>query len=128
MIFDTGSNWLWIDSILCTTCPAGIPRFDHTLSSSFKYDPKLLKLSYGQGAVKTYKANDQICITKEYCDTDFTFMIVKERVELDQVRSSGLVGMSPRYYEKDSDLFIVKMKKVGAIKESIFSMLIAAGD
>jgi len=40
------------------------------------------------------------------------------------IRSSGLVGLSPKHFELESDLFIEKMKNNGAIDEAIFSMFI----
>lgn len=43
------------------------------------------------------------------------------------LKASGLVGLSPRHYERDADLFVDKMKKEGAIKDAIFSMSIAEG-
>lgn len=36
--------------------------------------------------------------------------------------------MSPRHFETDSDLFIEKMKKTGAIDQAVFSMSIGMGD
>lgn len=44
------------------------------------------------------------------------------------LKASGLVGLSPRHYEKDADLFVSKMKEGGAINEAIFSMSVAPGD
>ena len=55
-------------------------------------------------------------------------MIVNERIELGQVKSSGLVGLGPNYYDSEADLFIIKMKKEGAIKSSIFSLSIVPGE
>jgi len=43
------------------------------------------------------------------------------------LKASGLVGLSPRHYEKDADLFVDKMKEGGAISDAVFSMSIAPG-
>lgn len=43
------------------------------------------------------------------------------------LKASGLVGLSPRHYERDADLFVEKMKDGGAINDAIFSMSIAPG-
>lgn len=43
------------------------------------------------------------------------------------LKASGLVGLSPRHYERDADLFVEKMKQGGAISDAIFSMSIAPG-
>ena len=58
MIFDTGSNWLWIDSIHCKNCPPQVPKFDEMTSPSFLYDKTPRSLYYGSGSVSTYKSWD----------------------------------------------------------------------
>ncbi len=44
------------------------------------------------------------------------------------IRSSGLVGMSPHHFDKESDLFVDKMKKNGAIDHAVFSLSIGMND
>ena len=44
------------------------------------------------------------------------------------IKSSGLVGLSPNHFDKESDLFIMKMKQVGAIDAAIFSLAIGLED
>lgn len=43
------------------------------------------------------------------------------------IHASGLVGLSPRKFHPDADLFILKMKESGSIDEAVFSMSIAPG-
>jgi len=100
MIFDTGSNWLWVDSISCVNCPSDVKYFNQTESTTFSYDNTTQILSYGSGSVQTYQAIDQICITNEYCSPDFSFMIVIKQNNLDMIQTSGLVGMSPNHYDE----------------------------
>lgn len=128
MIFDTGSNWLWIDSRKCQNCPENVDKFDERKSSTFSFDEKPGSLHYGSGSVYTYRAHDQICITREFCAEDFTFMIVLRQQNLGMIKSSGLVGMSPNHFDKESDLFIEKMKQAGAIDHAVFSLSIGMGD
>jgi len=44
------------------------------------------------------------------------------------LRASGLVGLSPKHFEIESDLFITKMKNNGAIDEAIFSIFIGSNN
>ena len=44
------------------------------------------------------------------------------------IKSSGLVGLSPNHFDKESDLFIMKMKETGAIEAAIFSLSIGFGN
>ena len=62
MIFDTGSNWLWVDSKDCETCPQYLPKFNETQSTTLVIDPEPRALHYGRGAVKCKKAHDTICL------------------------------------------------------------------
>jgi hypothetical protein len=49
---------------------------------------------------------------------------------MDSFSCSGIVGMSPNHfgYESESDLFIEKMKEVGAIDQAVFSLSIGMDD
>ena len=35
MIPDTGSNWLWVNSRVCSNCPKKLPSFDERTSENF---------------------------------------------------------------------------------------------
>ena len=54
MIFDTGSNWLWVDSDECLNCPYGMPRFKDEQSTTYELDElgQNTYLYYGTGQVK----------------------------------------------------------------------------
>ena len=127
MIFDTGSNWLWVMGDDCWTCPR-LPRFDEESSSTYVEFPGEEYLYYGSGDVYGHKATDQVCITPEFCAKDFRFMNVKGQSGLYALSSSGIVGMSPTHFDFESDLFIQKMKEAGAIDQAVFSLSIGMGD
>ena len=103
-----------------------MPLFKDEESSTYELDEfgRDTYLYYGTGQVKGDISVDQVCITPEFCDPEFTFMVIKQQWGLDRLACSGIVGMSPNHFEEDSDLFIEKMKQTGAIDQSIFSLLI----
>jgi uncharacterized ParB-like nuclease family protein len=76
MIFDTGSNWLWIDSRICSNCPENLSKFDERSSNTFKYYKSVKSLYYGTGSVHGYNAYDKVCITTELCADEYSFLIV----------------------------------------------------
>ena len=55
MIFDTGSNWLWIDSTRCFNCPYLVDKFDEEESSTLYDYETSEELKYGSGSVKGTK-------------------------------------------------------------------------
>jgi len=58
MIMDTGSNWLWISSRICTNCNPLVPKFNETQSTSFSFCDVILDLHYGSGDVYGYDSFD----------------------------------------------------------------------
>jgi hypothetical protein len=99
MIFDTGSEWLWIASSDCINCP-DLPNFERESSQSnqlMSQNPKTLY--YGSGSVTGLVNQDMICISNDYCSNTFSFMSILSQSGLDSLHSSGIVGISPRSYD-----------------------------
>jgi len=83
---------------------------------------------YGIGSAYGYISYDTLCIKKgKYCSTnDFAFFSMAQLQDLSNLHSSGIVGLSPGHHQSDrNDLFILKMKKSGAIKHAVFSFYIS---
>ena len=72
-------------------------------------------LHYGSGDVYGYNAYDTICIAQQFCDTNFSFYTIVYQNNLDSLKASGILGMSPKDDDDRGDLFISKMKKSGII-------------
>jgi hypothetical protein len=124
MIFDTGSNWLWVNSRFCENCAPSMAKFDERNSSTFSFYNVVLDLHYGSGDVYGYNSHDSVCILKGKCAHNFSFMSVGMQRGLGTLRTSGIVGMSPNHFEKMGDLFIEKMRDAGVINKAIFSLMI----
>lgn len=77
MIFDTGSNWLWVNSIDCINCPIINPKFNYSKSTSFRGTKKDNILRYGSGGVKGEHVYDTVCLTDSKCTEHFSFINVK---------------------------------------------------
>lgn len=124
MIFDTGSNWLWVNSRFCENCAPKMEKFDERNSSTFSFYNVVLDLHYGSGDVYGYNSHDRVCIVKGKCANNFSFMTIGMQRGLSTLRTSGIVGMSPNHFEKMGDLFIEKMRDAGVINKAIFSLMI----
>lgn len=127
MIFDTGSNWLWVDEKNCINCP-NVPRFDSAASSTYTEKWWSKSLYYGSGSVNGQNGFDTVCLTHDRCVDGFSFVAVHSQDGLSSIRSSGLVGLSPYKFDPASDLFIAKMKEEGAIDTAMFSLSIGMDD
>jgi hypothetical protein len=122
MIFDTGSNWLWVFSRICGNCHQ--PKFDERKSETYSFFNVVYDIHYGSGDVYGYNSHDTVCITKSNCAADFSFLNVGQQQGLNTLYASGIVGMSPTNANESGDLFIVKMKKEGVIEKAQFSLFI----
>ena len=123
LIFDTGSNWLWVNSRMCNNCNKEQPKFDERLSTTFSTYDLVTDLHYGTGDVYGFNSIDQVCIKPDKCSNDFSFLTVFEQDGLDSLYASGIVGLSPGHGSVN-DLFIQKLKSSGTIKQAVFSLMI----
>lgn len=58
MIFDTGSNWLWVNSRFCWYCNYEMNKFDERTSETFSFKEAIIDLHYGSGDVYGYNSYD----------------------------------------------------------------------
>ena len=124
MIFDTGSNWLWVNGRFCENCAWGKPKFDERNSSTFHFYDVIMDLHYGSGDAYGYNSHDSVCLKPGSCASDFSFVTIGMQQGLDALASSGIVGLSPMSTGTMGDLFILKMKKSGVIDKALFSIMI----
>ena len=83
MIFDTGSNYLWVMSSSCRNCPVMNQKFFESESTSFKNTFSPISLYYGSGSVNGQHAIDNICLKPAgLCATDFSFVLVSDQRSL----------------------------------------------
>ena len=125
MIFDTGSNILWVNSRVCSNCPFYISKFDERTSDTFSFYNVVFDLHYGTGDVYGYSSQDQVCFDEDFCSPKFKFINVGYQKDLGGLRCSGVVGMSPYTTDDNGDLFVEKLHKDGVIDEAVFALYIS---
>lgn len=113
VIFDTGSNWFFVMSQSCETCPTPkYKRFNEKTSDTYRRGG-YKSLYYGSGSVHGYVSTDTVCLLEDddsTCSDNFHFVDVMKQKTLDQLKVPGLVGLSPNHYEANADLFVEKMQ------------------
>ena len=103
MVYDTGSDWLCIES---SECEAGNgPKFDSKASTSFKQvGSKDSVREYGSAVLKGQEVTDLACIvpfseldlsqgTPAFCKKDFEWFMVSKMHGLNELYS-GVCGLS----------------------------------
>lgn len=81
-----------------------------------------MDLHYGSGDAYGFLSHDQVCLTKDACASDFSFINVGMQQGLGVLSASGIVGLSPTNGGSKGDLFIEKMKSSGVIERSLFAL------
>jgi len=79
VIFDTGSNWFWVQSSECDNCPHPV-SFDHRASNSFVKSNRDITLTYGSGSCSGPVVQDHVCLDNhddDFCVPDFHFVDVR---------------------------------------------------
>ena len=62
MVFDTGSDWIVLQSTECSDC-LGAKGFDKEKSATFQQLPgPETQLEYGSAALKGFAVEDEVCI------------------------------------------------------------------
>lgn len=117
MVWDTGSDWLVIESVECDTCIP--PVYDYTLNPSTyskQYGSESSR-NYGSTSTKGYLANDRICLSasskadltdkRQACVDGFRFFMITWQEGMNDI--DGILGMTSDY-ENGGPLFIKSLK------------------
>ena len=95
MIFDTGSNWVWVDEKGCSNCPE-VPKFDSKASTTYteKWWPK--SLYYGSiPTIKTFwdKAFTEIILLASFLEQrNIKYLFLDMCNEFDRIHIKGYSG------------------------------------
>ena len=129
--YDTGSDWLVVESSSCQNCLGNPynPRF--SLGDPQQVSPYYEIRVYGQSELEGYEYSDTVCFNKNRstCVEDFKFFLVEYQKEDLTPNSDGILGLSrnhPIYTIQDSEnttgpLFTEAAVSAGIISSNKFS-------
>ncbi|EAR92323.1 eukaryotic aspartyl protease (macronuclear) [Tetrahymena thermophila SB210] len=119
VLFDTGSNQLWLPQDQCQQCTFANSRYTcqtNTCSNTTQ------DIAYGQGKVKGYNSKDLITVGNK--STFYPFLSVFQAQDLDGFQSDGIMGMGVS--KKDSLVNKLYMEK--KIEKNQFSFKLSSID
>lgn len=117
VLFDTGSNDLWLSTPTCYACP-GKNRFSCAESNTCSKSSDRKELGYGLGQVSGYIGKDMIGLTPTF-KTKSPILMVDSGYDLSNYDLvDGFIGLGSRNNAED---FIDLAFKDGAIDEKIFA-------
>ena len=121
---DTGSSYLWIPSSNCTDCHQIAHYFNASNSSTYKDLKGTAKLSYSKSSVTGRTSTETVSINPDspLTATDLLFVLVTEEVEMSELASDGVLGLSFSSNLGKYKNLIDALKEQGQIENSLFSI------
>ncbi|CAI2367326.1 unnamed protein product [Moneuplotes crassus] len=119
--FDTGSGWIYISEVGCTTCTDSKKLFDPKTSTTYKSTGVRKELSYGLGYVAGPISYDTFALEGQK-GTTMKFVLAQEGKDNEGYTPNGIVGMTP--VGEDADLYLTKLYEAGIIDGEEFTVYI----
>lgn len=99
---DTGSSDLWVPSKHCSSCKAGVLKFDSSLSCGAKLIGEQITFRYGDGTVATGTSfRDSVKIGNLAVEDQFMIQ-VNEINSATHMKSDGILGLAHHYASDES--------------------------
>ena len=78
VIYDTGSDWLAVESSTCTTCE-GI-KFDGSKGTKTSISNVPSTRDYGSASLTGFTYKDRVCVFNTDCVNDFEYFLIETQV------------------------------------------------
>ena len=94
VIFDTGSNFLWIPSKNCYNCRTYTNKFDKSLSLSTIYTNEVKNITYAEGFINGTIIKDKISLKPGKMEVNnFEIILVNNETNLNGTIADGVLGL-----------------------------------
>ncbi|KAL4466631.1 hypothetical protein ABPG73_015202 [Tetrahymena malaccensis] len=131
VIFDTGSNQLWLPSKNCIqsyNCQGLNQYYDCSPSNGCSLTTKAFSLQYGKGQVSGYIATTSVGVCGLQ-QVQQSFLLVSTAQDFANIKSDGLLGLG--MYDSingdNKNSFVTNMVQNGIIQEAMFSFYLGFG-
>lgn len=124
LVFDTGSDWLVVESVDCMNCEGD--GFD-VEDSATQLSNRRSERHYGSASLYGYEYRDKICLDINTCVWDFEFFLIDRQKGIREP-IDGILGLSLNYqpiisnaYLDVGPLYIDWMYRENMIEKRVFS-------
>lgn len=137
VIFDTGSNILWVSSINCTSCRKESVKYNPTLTTSSRNLFEEKNITYAIGFVEGTVYQDSISLnhkssrnyfskfshnySPELSIQDYKFLVVNKEENLTGTIADGVLGLGVDMENDDRFSFVYSLYQQNKISEASFS-------
>ena len=122
VIFDTGSNFLWIPSNNCYNCRTYTNKFDKSLSSSTIYTNVVKNITYAEGFINGTIITDKISLKPGKMEVNnFEIILVNNETNLNGTIADGVLGLGIYDENEKKNSLIYSLYLSNAILSPSFS-------
>lgn len=120
VVFDTGSDVLWLPAPGCEGCPKG-KTFDCSDSTTCSQSGNYNTREYGSGDIGGYEVTDNVKMISNF-SVSYQFIAVDEGAYLNDFPSNGLMGLNN---DESEDNFVDLAYAGGYIVDKVYSFKLA---
>ncbi|XP_058161356.1 pepsin F-like [Dasypus novemcinctus] len=129
VLFDTGSNHLWVTSVFCNTSAcANSNAFDPDLSSTYQYSHQLTYHEYLCGNVQAVVGHDVVQVSGLVIPSQSMGLSIRELGKyLEHAEFDGILGLSfPELGEPQGPTILQNLRAQGVLPKNLFAIYLGS--
>lgn len=126
VVYDTGSNLLWLPSPFCTNCRPYTKKYDAQMSTTARFTNENKNITYGIGAISGDVIEDSVSFTKNGPQVDnFRLIMANEEYDLNGTIPDGVLGLGIEMENNTKNSLIYSLYEAKIISKPIFSFYLS---
>ena len=126
VVYDTGSNLLWLPSPFCTNCRPYTKRYDAQMSTTVRFTNEKKNITYGIGSISGDVIEDSVSFTKNGPAVErFRLIMANEEYDLNGTIPDGVLGLGIEIENNTKNSLIYSLFEAKIISKPIFSFYLS---